>query len=201
MGGERGPVRLYCGFVVGGGEPPTSFHQRPQPGGAVAGVTAANCSATAMTSSCRPERDVCLDEIGSDAEWLAHRPNATVGGDAVLKQRHGHRRVGPTQGAECSRQRLVGREAGGLRPVGERFGALERDAGIFVKTTGCGLPGQHLHCDGSVGHVAQMVSKLGCLSGISEGSGVVAEPRSPGCEQCQAGTSTPTAPWFLTWLN
>jgi len=46
-----------------------------------------------------------------------------------------------------------------------------------------------------------MVSKLGCLSGISEGSGVVAEPRSPGCEQCQAGTSTPTAPWFLTWLN
>ena len=98
---------------VGGGEPPTSCHQRPQP---------RRCSrrgdgrellshrdGIVMSSEC----DVGLDEIGSDAECLAHRPNATVGGKAVLKQRHGHRRLGPTQGAECSRQRLVGREAGG----------------------------------------------------------------------------------------
>src|SRR5688500_3166138 len=26
IGGERGLVRLYCGLVVGGGEPPTSCH-------------------------------------------------------------------------------------------------------------------------------------------------------------------------------
>jgi len=106
--GEGGLVRLYCGLVVGGGEPPTSCHQRPQPWRCCRQGDGRELLSHRDGIVLSSERDVCLDEIGSGAEWLAHRPNATVGGDAVLKQRHGHRRVGPTQGAECSRQRLVG---------------------------------------------------------------------------------------------
>ena len=87
--------------------------------------------------------------------------------------------------AECRRQRLVGREAGGPGPVGERLGPLERSVSVLVKTAGRRLPGQHLHGNGGVGRVAQLVPELGCLSGIGEGSGVVAEPRSRGGEQCQ----------------
>ena len=154
-------------------------------GGAAAGVTAANRSASCDGLVSSSDCDVGLDEVGSDAERLAHGPDTAVGGDASLQQRHGRRRVGATQGAECRRHRLVGREAGGPGPVGERPGTLERSVSVLVKTAGRRLPGQHLHGNGGVGRVAQLVPELGCLSGIGEGSGVVAEPRSPGREQCQ----------------
>ena len=49
---------------------------------------------------------------------------------------------------------------------------------VLVETAGRRLPGQHLHGDGGVGRVAQLVPELGRFSGIGEGSGVVAEPGS-----------------------
>ena len=53
------------------------------------------------------------------------------------------------------------------------------------RPTGRRLPGQHLHGNGGVGRVTELVPQLGRLSGIGEGSGVVAEPRSRGREQGQ----------------
>ena len=69
--------------------------------------------------------------------------------------------------------------------VGEQLGTIQRSMRIRVKTTGCRLPGQHLHCDGGVGPIAQQLPELSCLTGIGECTGVVAEPGWRGCEQCE----------------